>query len=505
MRSLRLVAALAVVTAGLLAAGCGNLVGVGSGLSCVIQPDGAPNCFGADGAGQAGRAPTATATPGVVALPKGYGAADLSVGSGAPDGQTTACAAVGKAGSSGGGQVRCWGSDAYGQLGRGAAGAPSATPVRVDLGDGREASTVAVGGTFACAIAGSDGVSCWGSNGNGQLGTAPGGIAGPALVSGTAEFKGTDGSTSSPSLLAAGRAHACAGISTKLACWGAGTAGQLGNGASADSATPVPVTLPKGVGGVGMVAAGWESTCVVASDEKPPSTQRVWCWGANASGQLGNGTTSASNVPVQVALPDTQEAARVSVGADHACAVMPDGTVWCWGGNASGQLGDGTTTASATPVQVKGVKAVLIGAGAGHTCASTTAGRLVCWGSNAQGQLGTAPGDVSTTPRTVPGIDGLRAPIPKSVSVQGARAVGARLTATTGAWRYAERYAYQWARSCRGGEWKDIKGAKAKTLRVGASLAGCSVRVTVSGDNAWTQAGVASQAFRESPAAAIPG
>ena len=505
MRPLRLLLAVVLIVAAGALAGCGNLLAAGGGLTCVVADDGTPTCFGADGAGQAGRAPAATATPGPVTLPKGYGAADVSVGSGAPDGQSTACAAVGRAGSASGGSVRCWGSDAYGQLGRGSAGAASATPVRVDLGDDRDASSVAVGGTFACAIAGSDGISCWGANGNGQLGTAPSGIAGPAIVTGTASFKGSDGTTSSPTLLAAGRAHVCAGIAAKIACWGAGTAGQLGNGASADSATPVAVALPKSVGGVGQIAAGWESTCVVASDAAAPGTQRVWCWGGNGSGQLGDGTATASAVPVKAAIPATQEAAQVSVGADHACAVMQDHSAWCWGANASGQLGDGTTTASSTPVQVKGLKAVLIAAGAGHTCASTTAGRLVCWGTNAQGQLGTAPGDLSTAPRTVPGIDGLRTPIGKAVRITGTRAVGATLTAVTGSWRYAERYAYRWERRCGDGEWKDVEGAKRKTLKVAAGLAGCSVRATVNGDNAWTQAGVATSAYRTSPSAAIPG
>lgn len=505
MRCFRLLPAVLVALAiALVVAGCGNLVGVGGGVSCVVQSDGVPNCFGADGAGQAGRAPTATALPGAVALPKGYGAAELSVGSGAPDGQATACAAIGKAHQSGG-QVRCWGSDAYGQLGRGTAGAASATPVRVDLGSGRDSSTIAVGGTFACAIAGTDGVACWGSNTNGQLGTATAGIAAPAIVAGTAEIKGPKGSSGSPTLLSAGAAHACAGISQRIVCWGAGSAGQLGNGASADSATPVVVSLPGSVDGVSSLAAGADATCVVASDAKTPHTSRVWCWGANASGQLGNGTTTASNVPVEVAVPAGNEAASVSVGVDHACARMQDDTVWCWGGNASGQLGNGTTTASTTPVQVKGLSATLVGAGAGQSCASTTAGRLVCWGTNAQGQLGTAPGDVSTTPRTVPGITGLRAPLPKAARLKGTGAVGATLTATTAAWPYAQGYSYTWERNCTGAKWAKIDGADTATLKVRASLAGCSVHVQISGVNAWTEAGVALSESRTSPAVRIAG
>lgn len=498
MRRLLLVLALAALGAGL--AGCGNLIGAGGGLSCAVLPDGTPNCFGANGAGQAGRAPSPTAPPGVVALPKGYGVADLSVGPGGADGQTTVCAAVGRAGSSGG-EVRCWGSDVFGQLGRGSAGAPSATPVVVNLGENRTASNVAVGGSFACAIAGSDGVSCWGLNTIGELGTSTPGIAGPAIVAGTESIDGGQGVT----LLAAGHGHACSGISSKIICWGLGTSGQLGNGANADSVTPVAVTLPSSVDTVGQLALGTDATCMVASDRAGARLQRIWCWGGNGSGQLGDGTTTPANVPVKVAVPKGQEASLVSVGANHACGLMKDSTVWCWGGNESGQLGNGTTTGSPTPVQVPGVKATLIAAGAGQTCASTTAGRLVCWGLNAQGQVGTAPGDIAVSPRTVPGIAGLRAPTPKAVRIKGAREVGARLTATTGAWPYAEKYSYTWSRSCGDRPWQEIKGAKAKTLRVGARLAGCSLRVSVQGENAWTQAAVVAVAYRDSPIAVIAG
>ncbi|MGI9117687.1 MAG: RCC1 domain-containing protein [Gaiellales bacterium] len=504
MRTLRLLPlVLVLVLGGLIIAGCGNLVGVGGGLSCVVQSDGAPNCFGGNASGQAGRPASATAAPGVVSLPKGYGAAEIAVGPGAPNGQTAACAAVGKSGSSGGGQVRCWGDDTYGQLGRGSAGAPSPTPVRVNLGAGRDSSTIAVGGTFACAIAGSDGVACWGTNSNGQLGNATPGIAAPTDVPGTATFRGPGGASGSPSLLAAGGAHACAGISARIACWGAGAAGQLGNGANADSPTPVAVKLPATVDGVAQIAAGASSTCAVASDKKG-GTQRAWCWGANESGQLGDGTTTASNMPVRVTVPDGVEAKAVSVGVDHACLLASDEAVWCWGANASGQLGNGTTTASATPVQIAGVKATLIGAGAGQTCASTTSGRLVCWGTNALGQLGTAAGGMSGTPHAVPGITGLRAPLPKAAKLTGRAAVGSTLTAKTAAWPFALAYAYTWSRKCGGGQWSDIAGAKKATLKVREALAGCSVRVQISGNNAWTEAGVAMSESRTSRAVSIP-
>ena len=449
MRTLRLL----LLTVGLLAiavvgAGCGNLLASGTGLSCVVQKDGVPSCFGAGG------------TPSEVALPKGYGAADIAVGGGAPNGQTAACAAAGKSGSSGG-QIWCWGDDTYGQLGRGAAGAASATPVRVNLGSGRDSSTVAVGGTSACAVT-TDGFVCWGDNTNGQLGTATPGIAAPAVVAGSDAIATGKGVTSSPNLVALGRAHACGGVSEAILCWGAGTAGQLGNGASADSSALVKVTLPIGVSSL---AAGGDSTCASGSDKK--STEGVWCWGAIAG----------ANAPKQVALPDIVSPSRVAVGFDRACAVMSDSTVWCW-------------SATAAPTQVRGVKATLVSVGQDQTCASLTNGRLRCWGA------------VSSV---VPGIDGLRAPVAKRVRTTGTAAVGSTLTAVTAAWPFAERYRYQWQRQDAKGEWQSIRGATRQTLKLRPALAGASVRVEVSGENAWTEAGAVFSESRDSSARVVAG
>ena len=491
MRSIRLaLLVVGLLAIGLLAAGCGNLIGVGGGVSCVVQGDGAPNCFGANGSGQAGHAAgTTPASPGVVALPKGYKSLDVSAGEGAASGLATVCAVAGKAGSQSG-QVFCWGDDTSGLLGRGSAGAASATPVKVPLATGSEASGVSVGGTLACAIVGGSdaGISCWGA----PLGA---GIGAPAIVMGTAEFKTADGATSSPSLLAVGQSHACAGISTKLVCWGVGASGQLGNAASADSAAPVVVSLPKAIEGVGEIAAGGASTCIVATEKAGSKPQTIWCWGALA----------ASNVPTRVVLPGGLEGSHVSVGLNHACAVANDSTVWCWGANESGQLGNGTTTVSATPVQVAGFKATLVGAGQDQSCASDLGGHLRCWGANTQGQLGRTGTLMSATALTVPGIDGLRTPKPKQAKVKGTAMTGSTLTATTAPWPYAAGYTYQWQRQDSKGEWVDIANASKQKLKVRGNLAGAAVRVTITGTNAWTEAGVVLSESRSSASRTIAG
>jgi alpha-tubulin suppressor-like RCC1 family protein/sugar lactone lactonase YvrE len=128
------------------------------------------------------------------------------------------------------------------------------------------------------------------------------------------------------------------------------------------------------------IASGGTTTCAIVNGG-------AWCWGANTAGQLGNGNTTKSNVPVPVTGLGTGVAVITS-GADHACAIV-NGGAWCWGGNSSGQLGDGSTTNSSVPVQVVGLTAgvTAITAGTGFTCAVVD-GAVHCWGTNLLGQLG---------------------------------------------------------------------------------------------------------------------
>lgn len=130
------------------------------------------------------------------------------------------------------------------------------------------------------------------------------------------------------------------------------------------------------------ISTGENHTCAVGGDGF------AWCWGDNTGGKLGDGTADPSLVPV----PVDQLTGVVNVAAgfgNHSCAVLDDGTVWCWGENTWGQLGDGGFDDSLAPVQVPGVVGALtVCAGVTHTCALLSSGRVACWGRHDVGQLG---------------------------------------------------------------------------------------------------------------------
>ena len=129
----------------------------------------------------------------------------------------------------------------------------------------------------------------------------------------------------------------------------------------------------------------------------------VWAWGRNDFGELGNGTTTSRYTPVQV--KGLTNVVAIAAGYDHSLALRSDGTVWAWGLNGNGQLGDGTTTNRTTPVQVKGLtNVVAIAAGVYHSLAIRSDGTVWTWGYNTYGQLGDGTTTNKTTPVQVKGL-----------------------------------------------------------------------------------------------------
>jgi alpha-tubulin suppressor-like RCC1 family protein len=357
------------------AAGCLAAITGGQFHTCARSSNGGEFCWGSNLDGQLGDGTTTTRLSPVAV--KGLGPVS-QIGNGFDQ----SCAVSGAG-------AFCWGSNDFGELGNGmvTVGAnPTPGPVQ-----GLTAAALAVSGgsSHSCAITAGGGVSCWGNNQEGELGdgttterpfAAPvKGLAGPAVA------------------LAGGTVYECAVLSSgSVQCWGTNLDGNLGDGTTNDSSTPVTALgVTQAIG----VAAGRVHTCAVLS------TGGVACWGANASGQLGDGTTNQQHTAVSV-VGLAGPAVAVAAAGDTSCALLATGLVQCWGDNSTGQLGNGTTTSSVAPVSVVGVtNAISVTEGGNgtstHSCAVLASGNAVCWGSNESGELGNGTTVSSTTPVNV--------------------------------------------------------------------------------------------------------
>ena len=282
------------------------------------------------------------------------------------------------------GTARCWGRGDLGQLGNGSFLFTSSVPLTVAGMSG--AVAIAAGGDHSCALIDDGTVRCWGRNQFGQLGDGTTSVLSrvPVTVTGLSGAVAID----------ADGHVSCALIDDgTVRCWGRNTSGQLGNGTTTPSRVPVTVT---GLSGAVTIDAGSDHSCAAIDD----GTAR--CWGDNFWGQLGDGTTNDSSLPVTV----TGLNGTVAIAADgtigHSCALIADGTARCWGGNYVGQLGDGTTNDSSLPVTVTGLNgAAAIDAGGDHACAVLEDDSARCWGKNLSGQLGDGTTNDSSLPVTV--------------------------------------------------------------------------------------------------------
>jgi alpha-tubulin suppressor-like RCC1 family protein len=347
-------------------------------------------------------------------------------------------------------QVRCWGDNTYGELGSGTTSTSSygsANKARLVPGL-TNATQISIGWKHGCALVSDGTVFCWGSNASAQIGNgSPGStIAAPSQVT------GLTGVTA----ISAGTEHTCARKSDgTIWCWGSGPDGELGDGVCHDytagcaSAVPGP-TQAVGVANATEIYAAISHTCALISDGT------LMCWGDNTYGQLGGVSLLGTRTSTPIAVPNLKEVAHLAMGDsnqtcviltdgtvkcwgrnlncslgtspnldmsntptlvpglsgirtialdyDHACVVGSNGALLCWGDNATGQLGNGTTTsgcAQAAPCGVDRVSAV--GIGGNSACAILTNGVLVCWGYNSNGQVGDGTTTKHYTPIVVPG------------------------------------------------------------------------------------------------------
>ena len=165
--------------------------------------------------------------------------------------------------------------------------------------------------------------------------------------------------------------------------WGFNDSGQLGNNSTRPTPEPGAVQMPAGITFKAIAGGSGDS---IAIDRNG----RAWAWGNNRQGQLGNGNTANSSVPVAVLMPAGVEFTAITAGA-HTVALDADGQAWAWGYNRNGELGDGTTEDSSSPIRVRmpaGVRFTAVTAGTGFTVALDQSGRAWAWGNNESGELG---------------------------------------------------------------------------------------------------------------------
>jgi alpha-tubulin suppressor-like RCC1 family protein len=266
--------------------------------------------------------------------------------------------------------ARCWGTDYDGALGDGSE-IDSTTIKRVSGLSG--VTSISTGGNAGCATLLDQTVHCWGGLPGGVAATSPltiplGGVTQVQVGSGIICALLADGT---------------------VRCWGDNSSGEIGDGTYGDSMHPVTTpTEVKGLGQVVALSAGYSFVCAVLAD------RTAACWGQNLKGQLGNGTVTVgppSGIATPVSVSGLTNVVEISASNAYACALLGDGTVFCWGDNQDGTLGNGTTSDSPTPVAVAGLTDIVgISAGAEHACALGADGTIWCWGLNSEGELGSA-------------------------------------------------------------------------------------------------------------------
>ncbi len=396
-------------------------ISVGDGIVCAATFAGDAWCWGDGTLGGLGNGQFGTgAVRAPVAVVGGHRFANITVGS------VFAC------GLTGGGVAYCWGWNGDGALGAGDL-TDRADPTPVS--GGLNFTTLHAGFDFVCGRTAGGGSACWGGNLNGRTGTGrtdvlvlpTPAVALPAFVSitsgdehscgltsgGTAYCWGGnglsqlgDGTTGAPRYAAAAvtggiqftsldaGGHGTCGLGTdSLAyCWGGNKYGQVGDGTTTDR--QVPTAVSGGLKFVLLRHGTGDHVCGITE------TYRLYCWGQNADGQLGDGTLLTRTVPAPIA--DTQAFTSVSLGYQHTCALTPAHQAYCWGKGKA--VGSGDSTGSPTPVAVAGgLSFSAISAGGFHSCGLDLSGAAFCWGSGGGGQLGGGDLGDAMTPTAISG------------------------------------------------------------------------------------------------------
>ena len=370
-------------------------------FNCAILNDDTVKCWGQGNYGQLGNGGTATRGDGTGEMGDNLVIANMGSGQTAKQiaaGAEHACALLDS------GEIKCWGRGYKGQLGSGSTSSKYTPFGPVDLGTGKKAKQVAVGGATSCAILDDDTLKCWGYNFDGKLGLGDTNNRGDGANEMGDNLPVIDlGTGRTVKQVAIAKFHICAILDDDtLKCWGSGGAGKLGYGdttSRGDGANEMGDNLPVVDLGTGKtvkkIAAGESYTCAILNDDT------MKCWGQSYGGMLGysgggNRGDAANemgdNLPV-IDLGTGKTVKEIAAGKDHTCVILNDYTVKCWGTGGYGKLGYGSTTTlyvppSSTVELGTGKTAKYIVAGKDHTCVGLDDDTVKCWGSNYQGQLG---------------------------------------------------------------------------------------------------------------------
>jgi alpha-tubulin suppressor-like RCC1 family protein len=346
----------------------------GTSHTCALYSTGVVKCWGSNFYGQLGDASNSDSSV-PVAVSGIVGATDLALGA------NHSCAMLSN------GRVYCWGADNAGQLGDSVALSNKNTSTQVALYT--DFTQISAGGDITCGRRSGGTITCWGDDSEGANGNDAGfsSNATPVTVSGLTSMVS----------VAVGRGHACGADSGgNFRCWGSDSFGQIGSAGAGNAGVP----YDPGIATSSTPVAGGDTTCDVLGDGS------VQCFGADDFGQLGDGLPMTS-VNTAGAVANLANFTDLKLGLKHGCALNASNAVACWGKDQSGQLGDdGSTVDQAAPVLATGMaNATTVGVGEQHSCGVLSTGLAYCWGANASGQLGDGSGPTNQpTPVLVQGL-----------------------------------------------------------------------------------------------------
>ena len=374
-------------------------------ISCAIYENGSLYCWGRNDHGQLGLGYTSgrEEVPQYVDLGTGRTITSLGIDDSGAEGwapNSHSCAVLDN------GELLCWGANGDGQLGLGNTSTNGVwEPTTVDVGSGLTAISVAVGNAATCALLSDHSVKCWGKNNFGQLGlgnSSSNDVLTPHAVS----FSGS----SNPISLHAGRNEFCAQLDNgSAACWGDNAEGQFGLGNTTSQTSPISLTLPTGRT-VASMSASKDFMCLVLDNGS------IVCAGRNAEHQLGQGAPSTRETSWKYVVGLDMVAHTVELGQDVGCAHLINGSMACWGEDLWGLYGNSTTSytlrVASTATQYanfgNGRSAASISLNYRHACAVLDNGDLTCWGRNHKSQLGLGTTTQAFMPMVVSNVSSLR-------------------------------------------------------------------------------------------------